>query len=205
MSPDPEPRSTHGGSDPRDLPDDALLAGYAQSDPVTSAAFLARFQSRVFGLALSILGDAKAAEDVAQEAFLRAWRHAAVFDARRGSVVTWLLTITRNAAIDTLRVRRPITVDLDELIAAPPGVSPRDPADAAILGDDTDRLRRALERLPESQRRAVVLAGMWGFSASELADFERIPLGTAKTRIRIALRRLRVAFARDTLVEEVYT
>jgi RNA polymerase sigma factor (sigma-70 family) len=205
MAPDPEPRSTLGDSDPRDLPDDALLAGYAQSDPVTSAAFLTRFQGRVFGIALSILGDTRAAEDVAQEAFLRAWRHAAMFDARRGSVLTWLLTITRNAAIDSLRVRRPVIVDVEELLASPTQVSALDPADAAILGDDAQRLHGALARLPESQRRAVVLAGMWGLSASEVADFEQIPLGTAKTRIRIALRRLRVAYARDTQPEGVYT
>jgi len=192
--------------DPRDLPDDALLAGFARSDPETSTAFLARFQGRVYGLALSILRDARTAEDIAQEVFVRAWRHAAVFDARRGSVATWLLTITRNAAIDSLRVRRPITVDVDDLLVVPPGVSPRDPADAAILATDSERLREALARLPESQRRAIVLAGMWGLSASEVADIEQIPLGTAKTRIRIALRRLRVAFARDTHEpEDAYT
>jgi RNA polymerase sigma-70 factor (ECF subfamily) len=202
MAPDPEPRSTHGGSDPRDLPDDALLAGLARSDPVASAAFISRFQGRVYGLALSILHDPKAAEDVAQEVFVRAWRHAGVFDSRRGSVAAWLLTIARNAAIDVLRVRRPITVDIDELVTVPPELSPRDPADAAVVGDDTSRLRDALTRLPESQRRAVVLAGMWGMSASEIADLEQIPLGTAKTRIRIGLRRIRADFARDTRASE---
>jgi len=206
MAPDPEPRWAHGGTDPRDLPDDALLAGFARSDPEMSTAFLARFQGRVYGLALSILRDARTAEDIAQEVFVRAWRHAAVFDARRGGVATWLLTITRNAAIDSLRVRRPITVDVDDLLVVPPGVSPRDPADAAILATDSERLREALARLPESQRRAIVLAGMWGLSASEVAHIEQIPLGTAKTRIRIALRRLRVAFARDTHEpEDAYT
>jgi RNA polymerase sigma-70 factor (ECF subfamily) len=198
MTPDPELRSMHGGSDPRDLPDDALLAGFARSDPVLSTAFLSRFQGRVYGLALSIVRDARTAEDIAQEVFVRAWRHAAVFDSRRGGVATWLLTITRNASIDSLRVRRPITADVDELLATLPGLSPRDPADAAILEADSERLREALARLPESQRRAIVLAGMWGLSASEVADLEQIPLGTAKTRIRIALRRLRVALVRDT-------
>ena len=206
MTPDPEPRWAHDGSEVRALPDDALLAGFARSDPVTSTAFIARFQGRVYGLALSILRDARAAEDIAQEVFVRAWRHAAVFDARRGSVATWLLTITRNAAIDSLRVRRPVTVDIDDLLALPPGVSPRDPADAAILAADSQRLREALARLPESQRRAIVLAGMWGLSASEVAELDQIPLGTAKTRIRIALRRLRVAFLRDTHEpEDAYT
>ena len=202
MAPDPELRSVHGGSDPRDLPDDALLAGFARSDPVMSTAFLARFQGRVYGLALSIVRDARTAEDIAQEVFVRAWRNAAVFDARRGSVAAWLLTITRNAAIDTLRVRRPITVDIDDVLDALPGLSPRDPADAAMVAADSERLREALARLPESQRRAIVLAGMWGLSASEIAEVEQIPLGTAKTRIRIALRRLRLSLVRDTQQSE---
>src|SRR5439155_4875959 len=84
---------------PREVSDEALLAGFAASDPEATSAFVARFQRRVFGLALTVVGDRDAAEDVAQEALLRGWRPAAVFDARRGSVVTWLLTITRNLAI----------------------------------------------------------------------------------------------------------
>src|SRR5262249_9134280 len=184
-----------GESEPSD---EALLAGFAGSDPGASAAFLARFQRRVFGLALTLLGDSRAAEDAAQEAFLRAWRHGDAFDASRGSVVTWLLTITPNTAIDALRARRPPTLDIDELLERAPIAGSADPADSAILGEDTERVHRALARLPEPQRRAVVLAGMWGLSAREVAEREEIPLGTAKTRIRTGLRRLRVAMARET-------
>src|SRR6476619_2271102 len=96
--------------------DEELLAGYAASDPVASVAFVERFQRRVYGLALTVVGEPRAAEDVAQEAMVRAWRHGDAFDARRGSVATWLLTITRNAAIDALRVRRPVAIDPDDLI-----------------------------------------------------------------------------------------
>src|SRR5215203_145253 len=91
--------------------DEDLLAGFGASDPTASAAFVERFQRRVYGLALTVVGDPRLAEDVAQDAMLRAWRHGKAFDARRGSVVTWLLTITRNTAIDALRVRRPLTID----------------------------------------------------------------------------------------------
>src|SRR5438034_864092 len=86
--------------------DEDLLARFGASDPVATRVFVERFQRRVFGLAFTIVGESRAAEDVAQEAFLRAFRHAGVFDRRRGSVVTWLLTITRNLAIDATRVRR---------------------------------------------------------------------------------------------------
>jgi RNA polymerase sigma-70 factor (ECF subfamily) len=76
--------------------DDTLLAAYGTGDPDAAAAFVRRHQARVYGLARSIVVDPILAEDVAQEAFTRAWRHAGTYDARRGSVPTWLLTITRN-------------------------------------------------------------------------------------------------------------
>src|SRR5436853_595095 len=96
--------------------DDALLAGMAAGDPEAAHAFVARFQRRVYGLAYTIMGDAGAAQDVAQEAFVRVWRHAGIFDERRGSVTSWLLTITRNLAIDAMRVRRPIAIDPDTIL-----------------------------------------------------------------------------------------
>jgi RNA polymerase sigma-70 factor (ECF subfamily) len=175
--------------------DEALLAGFAASDPEATSAFVARFQRRVFGLALTVVGDRDAAEDVAQEALLRGWRHAAVFDARRGSVVTWLLTITRNLAIDAVRVRRPVAIDPDGLLGLSLPSSARDAAEVVAVRDDVGRLREALTGLRDEQRRAVVLAGLWGLSAREVAEREEIPLGTAKTRIRTALGRLRSALA----------
>src|SRR5947208_15124856 len=86
---------------------EALLAGFVTGDPDAAAAFIRRFQRRVFGLARSIVSDPSLAEDVAQEAFVRAWRHAPNYDARRASVPTWLLVITRNLAIDAVRLNRP--------------------------------------------------------------------------------------------------
>jgi RNA polymerase sigma factor (sigma-70 family) len=176
--------------------DDVLLGLYALSDPEGTAAFVSRFQRRVFGLACTILGESRAAEDVAQEALLRVWRHADAFDARRGSVTTWVLTITRNLAIDALRARRSVTVAPDELADLPLTSEP-DPAQVTVLHDDIGRLRAALARLPVEQRRAVVLAGVWGVTAREIAERDDIPLGTAKTRIRIALTRLRDTLLRD--------
>jgi RNA polymerase sigma-70 factor (ECF subfamily) len=176
---------------PHELSDAALLAHVTRSDPAATRAFVQRFQRRVYGLAYTILGDAAAAEDVAQEALLRAWRHAGTYDARRGSAATWVLAITRNAAVDAARVRRPATVDPDDLLVLSLASTERDPADAAVVRDDVERLRDALARLPDAQRRAVTLAGFGGLSASEVAEREQIPLGTAKTRIRAALRRLR--------------
>src|SRR3954467_3716151 len=88
------------------LSDEALLAGLGAGDRRAAAAFVERFERRVYGLALTIVGDAALAEDVAQEALTRAWRHARACDPRRGAVATWLLTITRNLAIDAVRMHR---------------------------------------------------------------------------------------------------
>jgi RNA polymerase sigma-70 factor (ECF subfamily) len=180
-------------SNPEGLSDESLLAGLAVGEADAGTAFVRRFQSRVFGLALSLVGDAAQAEDVAQEAFTRAWRHAAAYDARRGSVATWLLTITRNLAIDALRLRRADPADPDVLLAMLPAAPDPDPGDAAATADDTGRVRRALAVLPEPQRRALVLAAFYGRTAKEISTSEGIPLGTAKTRIRSGMLKLRSA------------
>ena len=177
--------------------DDALVAGLATGDPDAASAFVRRFQRRVFGLARTIVPDDRAAEDVAQEAFLRAWKHAAAYDPRRGSVVGWLLTITRNLAIDAVRVRRPASFDPQVLMGFDRESTEREPPELAQLGDDTDRLRAALARLPEEQSRAIILAGLLGYTAREVGEIEDIPLGTAKTRIRTALLRLRAALVSE--------
>ncbi|HLH27792.1 MAG TPA: sigma-70 family RNA polymerase sigma factor, partial [Acidimicrobiales bacterium] len=174
------------------LPDDALLAGYTAGDDELTVAFVRRFQSRVFGVALAVLGDVAAAEDVAQQAFERVWRHGHAFDERRGSVSAWLSAIARNLAIDAMRVRRPLPVDPDVLLAGI-GAGADSPEHSALLGESSTELRAALRELPAEQTRAIVLAGIAGLSASQVAAREGIPLGTAKTRIRTAMQRLRAA------------
>jgi len=183
------------------LADDALLAGYGTGDPHAAAAFIRRHQARVYGLAQSIVVDPALAEDVSQEAFTRAWRHASTYDPVRGSVPTWLLTITRNLAIDALRLRRSTPVDpativsLDLKASGPEG----EPALAAEQADHAERLRAAIAVLPEAQRRALVLAGLCGRTAKEVSEAEGIPLGTAKTRIRGAMINLRRLLAAEQL------
>jgi RNA polymerase sigma-70 factor (ECF subfamily) len=106
-------------------------------------------------------------------------------------VTTWLLAITRNLAIDVMRVRRPLAIAPDELVAMPLRTNDAEPSTLAVANDDAARLHEAVARLPEEQRRAILLAGIAGFSAREVAEAEGIPLGTAKTRIRAAMLRLR--------------
>ncbi len=178
--------------------DDALLDGLATGDHDAAAAFIERFQRRVFGVALRIVHDPRLAEDVAQETFLRAWQRASAFDPRRGTVTAWLLTIARNLAIDTIRLRRIVIIEPDEILARKDETNDRGPDDLAILGSDTERLRVAMRDLPEEQCRALVLAAFYGQTAAEVAESEDIPLGTAKTRIRTAMLRLRAAMVDDT-------
>lgn len=181
--------------------DEALLAGLATGDRDAAAAFVERFERRVYGLARTIMSDDRAAEDVAQEALVRAWRHAAAYDPRRGSVVTWLLTITRNLAIDAIRVRRPTAIDPDHVADLALASAERGPAETAEVNQELVRLRAALEVLPPEQRRAIVLAGVLGLSAREVAEREGLPLGTAKTRIRAAMQRLRVLLVTEERAE----
>jgi RNA polymerase sigma factor (sigma-70 family) len=171
--------------------DEALLAGLASGDRDAAAGFVRRFQSRVYGLAVTILGDPAAAEDVAQETFVRAWRHASSYDARRGAVSTWLLTIARNLAIDRARLARSRPVDPDVLAAQLEPPASAGESDAPTRLAERERLRELLLGLPEEQRRALVLATYFGRTAKEIAEFDGTPLGTVKTRIRDGLRKLR--------------
>jgi RNA polymerase sigma-70 factor (ECF subfamily) len=177
--------------------DEALLAGLGAGDPEAAVAFIRRFQARVFGLALTIVGDPSLAEDIAQQSFVRAWQHADAYDARRGSVAAWLLTISRNQAIDAARARRSVPTDPDAIVALM-GSTGEDASDGALSHPgDSAALLGAVRLLPEEQRRAVVLAAVAGRTAQEVADAEGIPLGTAKTRIRTALLKLRGALAAE--------
>ncbi|WP_448070935.1 RNA polymerase sigma factor [Georgenia yuyongxinii] len=172
--------------------DAALVDGLALDDEQAAAAFVRRFQGPVFGLALSITRDPALAEDVSQEVFVRAWRAAASYDVRRASVLTWLLTITRNAAIDAVRMRRATPTEgeeLEQILAET--MRPPETEATALRNLERELAVRHLRELPPEQARAVVLAVIGGCTALEVSRHEGIPLGTAKTRIRTGLRRVR--------------
>jgi RNA polymerase sigma-70 factor (ECF subfamily) len=169
--------------------DEALLAGMGAGDPAAATEFVRRFERRVFGLTLSILRDRGAAEEAAQETFVRAWRYASAFDARRGKVAGWLLTIARNTAINMLPTRDVVApVDPEVLLGL---ARPANEGNGAVVMDDASTLGDAVRRLPEPQRRALVLAVFFGFTAREMSELDGVPLGTVKTRIRAALTKLR--------------
>jgi RNA polymerase sigma-70 factor (ECF subfamily) len=183
------------------LPDETLLAGLGAGDAELALAFVRRFQGVVFGVAVTIVRDPGAAEDVAQQAFEQAWRHAQVYDSRRGSVRSWLTAITRNLAIDVLRGRTSAPVDPRDLPALLTAMTDT-PERLAVAHDSAAALRRALASLPQGQARAVAMAGIYGMTARQVADAEQVPLGTAKTRIRDGMRKLRAAYLPETETDD---
>ena len=182
------------------LPDETLLAGLGAGDADLALAFVRRFQRIVFGVAMTIVGD-PAAADVAQQAFEQAWRHAQMYDSRRGSVRAWLTTIARNLAVDVLRARTSAPVDPDDLPALLTAVT-QTPERVAVANDRAAGLRRELGRLPAPQARAVAMAGIYGMTARQIADAESVPLGTAKTRIRDGMQKLRAAYLPENVDDE---
>jgi RNA polymerase sigma factor (sigma-70 family) len=177
------------------LSDEALLAGVAAGQRDAAAAFVRRFQARVYGLVITMLRDPGAAEDVAQETFVRAWRSAGTYDPRRGRVATWLLTIARNAAIDAMRVRRPEPLDPDVVTARLQRAGGA--VDDGAPPDERERVRTALAELPEAQRRALFMAAYLGRTAREISELEAAPVGTIKTRIRTAMLKLHDSLETD--------
>ena len=173
----------------RNLSDESLLAGLGSGDPDAAATFVRRFQHRVFGLTLSVLRDRGAAEEAAQESFVRAWRHASAYDPRRGTVAAWLLTIARNVSINMLPARRFDPVDPEAVLAVEAQRPPERGTEARV--EDRELLREPLAQLPADQRRALVLAVFYGLTAREISELDDVPLGTVKTRIRSAMLKLR--------------
>ena len=159
----------------------------ADGDHEAASVFVRRYQARVYGLALTVVHVPVVAEDVAQESFVKAWRHASTYDPRRGRVSTWLLTITRNSAIDALRYRRESPTDPELLMAL---LSPSHELPAVDDRESVISLRKAMAELPDEQLRPIVLMSYLGLTAREIAIEQEVPVGTVKSRVRRGLRRL---------------
>lgn len=175
--------------------DPALIDRMRRGDESALAELYDRWSDRVHSLAVHLLRDARDAEDIVEETFWQAWRGASRYDAARGAVGTWLLTICRSRALDRVRARRrhPENAPLDDapLIADPSA----DPSDVMAAGETSQLVRAALVELPAEQRQAVELAYFLGLSQSEIAERTGQPLGTIKTRVRLAMNKLRERLA----------
>jgi RNA polymerase sigma-70 factor, ECF subfamily len=171
------------------LPDAVLVSAIRSGDEQAMAQLYERYSSIVYSVALRVLGDTGAAEDILQEVFMQLWRSPEVFDATRGSLPGWLAVITRNRAIDSLRKRRPETDITDVIVSIEP-----DLAGGAELSRAFEKIRSALGGMPVPQRSALEMAFFDGLTHTEIAERTGEPLGTIKTRIRAGLLTLRKAF-----------
>lgn len=149
-----------------------------------------RYSSIVYSVALRVLQDTGAAEDVLQDIFLQLWRKPGAFDASRGNMGAWLAVIARNRAIDALRRRRPEN-DIEDVVVS---VEP-DLASDAERSRAMEKVRGALQAMPAAQRSALEMAYFEGLTHTEIAEKTGEPLGTVKTRIRSGLLSLRKLFA----------
>jgi RNA polymerase sigma-70 factor (ECF subfamily) len=148
-----------------------------------------RYSPIVYSVALRVLGDTGAAEDVLQEVFMQLWRNPGGFDSSRGNLAAWLAVISRNRAIDAVRKRRPDTDIADVIVSVEP-----DLAGDAERARAMEKVRGALGAMPSAQRSALEMAYFEGLTHTEIAAKTSEPLGTIKTRIRAGLLALRKAF-----------
>lgn len=167
-----------------------LVTRTATGDVAAFEALYERFGRLVFLLCVRVLGDWMAAEEAAQDAFMRVWRHATRYDAARGAPVTWLLTIANRLAIDRARRRAeavPSTPAVEAAVAAARG----DPGEQAVISVVGSQVRRALRDLVPEQRQALWLTYFAGYTHREAAVAMAVPVGTVKSRVRLGLHNLR--------------
>lgn len=175
----------------RDADDEHLLQRVAAGDADALGTLYDRYARVLFGVVYRMLGSPETAEEVAQDAFHSAWRQARSYRAERGSVRTWLLAISRHAAIDWHRTKgrrgaRESALDEAADLAADGSVE-----DRAVASLGAERVRAAVGALPPEQRDVLVLAFWSGLSQSEIAQRTGAPLGTVKSRVRLGMAKLR--------------
>ncbi len=175
------------------LADEELMPLVGGKDPEAFEVLYDRHGGAAYSLAYRIVGDRAAAEEVTQEAFISVWRSGARFDAARGSVRSWLLSVVRNRAIDFLRSRAgkapKLTFDDDAVLEQRPAQERTE--EEALRHETAAEVRGAIGKLPGEQSKVIELAYFGGFSHSEIARILGLPMGTVKGRMRLGLEKIR--------------
>jgi RNA polymerase sigma-70 factor (ECF subfamily) len=184
--------------------DHHLLRRTAQGDQEALAALYARYATPVYSLARFMLGQSALAEEATQDIFLNIWLKAGSYDPQRGGPRSWIMSVAHHKVVDVIRSRRRVWSMTDpggyETLETLP--SRQTPTDVeAMLNLERERLRQALSVLPPAQQEAIILAYFEGYSQSEIAQKLEQPLGTIKTRVRLALQKLRTALEQQTVDE----
>jgi len=172
-----------------DEEDAYLLTRVGEGDEQAMASLFDRYSKVVYSVALRVLRDPAAAEDVLQEIFMQIWRNPVGFTPSRGSLGGWLAVVSRNRSIDALRRRKPTEAVEDVVLASPCNLG-----EEAARNIMIERARVVIQMLPAEQKKTLEMAFFDGLTHSEIAEMTGDPLGTVKTRIRSALTVLRKAF-----------
>ena len=194
------------GQDPRpnlspDEPDDhQLLERIAAKDRDALNILYSRYMTPVYSLSLHMLKQPPLAEEVTQDVFLNIWLKAASFNASRGNPRSWIMSVTHHRVVDVIRARRRTYTmsdpegyeTLERLPSSEPSVESQ-----VTQSLDRERIVRALATLPDNQREVIELAYFEGYSQSEMAELLSQPLGTIKTRVRLAMQKLRTTLQED--------
>jgi RNA polymerase sigma-70 factor (ECF subfamily) len=172
--------------------DRELLKAMAEKHQWALAQLYDRYSGILYALTLKILEDPASAQEALHDVFLIAWHKAASYDHTRGQVSAWLIALCRNLAIDRYRIKMRLVsrrVELEQAEALLSNIS--NPEAETLAAEDSYFLRIALEKLPCEQRQMIELAYFRGMSQQEIATVTHTPIGTVKTRIRQAIKRLR--------------
>jgi RNA polymerase sigma-70 factor, ECF subfamily len=175
------------------LADEELMPLVGRKDPEAFEVLYDRHGGAAYSLAYRIVGDRAAAEEVTQEAFISVWRSGARFDAARGSVRSWLLSVVRNRAIDFLRSKagKAPKLDFDDESALEQRPASERTEEEALRRETAVEVRGAIGKLPGEQAKVIELAYFGGFSHSEIAEVLSLPMGTVKGRMRLGLEKIR--------------
>lgn len=173
------------------LADEDLLAQVGRADDEAFAVLYDRRARVAYSLAYRLLGSRESAEDLVQDVFLAVWRGSQSYSPLRGSVRTWLLSIVHHRGVDRLRTSSAMARRQEALVREEAGRIEPDAAEAAIGAVEAESVRRALADLPVEQLDVVRLAYFGGFTHQEIAEALEVPLGTVKSRMRLALERIR--------------
>ncbi|MDQ4128002.1 MAG: sigma-70 family RNA polymerase sigma factor [Actinomycetota bacterium] len=185
------------------LGDEELISLVEQGDAEAFAALYDRHSRAAYSLAYRMMGERQAAEDLAQDAFMKVWRGAGSYRAQRGSVRTWVLSIVHNRGIDQIRSYASRRRTQDRIEASAPRSEPSEAFAETWRNSQRDQVREALGTLPQEQLKILELAYFSGYTHVEISHLLDIPLGTVKGRMRLGLRKIRAVFeSREVAVPE---
>src|SRR5215203_4908097 len=173
------------------LADEDLISLAEAGDADAFATLYDRHSRSAFSLAYRMMGDRQAAEDLAQDAFIKVWRNAASYRAERGSVRTWILSMVHNRGIDQLRSSASRRRTQERIEASAPRSQPSEAFAETWRNSRRDQIRQALKALPAEQSKILELSYFCGYTHVEIAGFLNIPLGTVKGRLRLGLEKMR--------------